>query len=382
MRVAVPRENALGERRVALVPESAGKLVKAGLEVVIEAGAGVEAGFADAVYASVGATVLPSRHEVLSTADMVLVVKPPSYEGATSDLSLMRPGAVLIGVLSPLTSPALVQALAESKLTSFALELVPRITRAQKMDVLSSQATAAGYKAVLLAAGTSGKFFPMLMTAAGTIPPAKVLVLGAGVAGLMAMATARRLGAMVQGYDIRPETKEQIESLGATWVGQEIAEGVGTGGYAKEVSEETKRQQHEHLAKIVREADVVITTANVPGRKAPVLITEDMLAGMKPGSVIVDLAAESGGNCAVTRAGETVNHNGIVVLGPRDVPATMPIHASAMYSRNVLEVVKHLVDKEGNLNVDMTDEITRDSVVTKDGEIVNERAAAVAGKGA
>lgn len=382
MRVAVPRETAPGERRVALVPESAGKLVKSGLEVVIEAGAGTEAGFADASYIAAGASVVTSRRDLLSTADLVCVVKPPTYEGATSDLSMMRAGTVLIGTLSPLTSPELVRSLAEAKVTAFALELVPRITRAQKMDVLSSQATAAGYKAVLLGAAASGKFFPMLMTAAGTIPPSKVLVLGAGVAGLMAMATARRLGAMVQGYDIRPETKEQVESLGATWVGQEIAEGVGTGGYAKEVSEETKKQQREHLAKIVREADVVITTANVPGKKAPVLITEDMLSDMKPGSVIVDLAAESGGNCAVTRPGETVKHNGIVVLGPRDVPATMPIHASAMYSRNVLEVVKHLVDKEGKLNVDMTDEITRDSVVTKDGEVVNERAAAVAGKGA
>lgn len=382
MRVAVPRETAPGERRVALVPESAGKLVKSGLEVVVEAGAGTEAGFADASYIAAGASVVTSRRDLLSTADLVCVVKPPTYEGATSDLSMMRAGTVLIGTLSPLTSPELVRSLAEAKVTAFALELVPRITRAQKMDVLSSQATAAGYKAVLLGAAASGKFFPMLMTAAGTIPPSKVLVLGAGVAGLMAMATARRLGAMVQGYDIRPETKEQVESLGATWVGQEIAEGVGTGGYAKEVSEETKKQQREHLAKIVREADVVITTANVPGKKAPVLITEDMLSDMKPGSVIVDLAAESGGNCAVTRPGETVKHNGIVVLGPRDVPATMPIHASAMYSRNVLEVVKHLVDKEGKLNVDMTDEITRDSVVTKDGEVVNERAAAVAGKGA
>lgn len=382
MKVAVPRETAAGERRVALVPETAGKLVKSGLEVVIEAGAGSEAGFADAMYIGVGATVLPSRRDVLSTADIVCTVKPPTYEGATSDVSMMRAGTVLIGMLSPLTSPELVRALADAKITSFSLELVPRITRAQKMDVLSSQATAAGYKAVLLGASQSGKFFPMLMTAAGTIPPSKVLVLGAGVAGLMAMATARRLGAMVQGYDIRPETKEQVESLGATWVGQEITEGVGAGGYAKEVSEETKQQQRAHLAKIVSEADVVITTANVPGKKAPVLITEDMLADMKPGSVIVDLAAESGGNCAVTKAGETVNHNGIVVLGPRDVPATMPIHASAMYSRNVVEVVKHLVDKEGKLNVDMTDEITRDSVVTKDGEVVNARAAAVAGKGA
>ena len=375
MRVAVPKEVVAGERRVALVPESAGKLAKAGLEIVVEAGAGTEAGFADGAYIGAGATVVPSRRDLFATADMVLAVKPP----ATEDLEAMRPGSALIGLLNPFVAPELVRTLSERGVTSFAMELVPRITRAQKMDALSSQATAAGYKAVLIAASTSGKFFPMLMTAAGTIPPAKVLVLGAGVAGLQAIATARRLGAVVQGYDIRPETKEQVESLGATFVGQEITEGVGTGGYAKEVSEETKQQQRAHLAKLVREADVVITTANVPGRKAPVLISEDMLADMKPGSVIVDLAADSGGNCAVTRAGETIEHNGIYVLGPRDLPATMPVHASAMYSRNIVELLNHLV-KDGQLSVDTSDEITRECLVTQGGEVVHSRLAATAGK--
>jgi NAD(P) transhydrogenase subunit alpha len=375
MKVAVPKEVAAGERRVALVPESAGKLTKAGLEIVVEAGAGTEAGFADGAYIGAGATVVPSRRDLFATADLVLVVKPP----ATQDLEAMRSGSTLIGLLNPFVSPDLVRTMADRGLTSLAMELVPRITRAQKMDALSSQATAAGYKAVLIAASTSGKFFPMLMTAAGTIPPAKVLILGAGVAGLQAIATARRLGAVVQGYDIRPETKEQVESLGATFVGQELTEGVGTGGYAKEVSEETKQQQRAHLAKLVREADVVITTANVPGKKAPVLISEDMLADMKPGSVIVDLAADSGGNCAVTKAGETVDHNGVFVLGPRDLPATMPVHASAMYSRNIVELVNHLV-KDGQLNIDSTDEITRECLVTQSGEIVHARLAPMAGK--
>ncbi|HSJ16223.1 MAG TPA: Re/Si-specific NAD(P)(+) transhydrogenase subunit alpha [Longimicrobiales bacterium] len=375
MKVGVPKEVAAGERRVALVPESAGKLAKAGLEVIVEAGAGTEAGFADGAYIGAGATVVPSRRDLFTAADVVLTVKPP----AKPDLEGMRPGSALIGLLNPFVSPELVSTLADGRVTSFAMELVPRITRAQKMDALSSQATAAGYKAVLIAASTSGKFFPMLMTAAGTIPPAKVLVLGAGVAGLQAIATARRLGAVVQGYDIRPETKEQVESLGATFVGQDISEGVGTGGYAKEVSEETKQQQRAHLAKLVREADVVITTANVPGKQAPVLISEDMLADMKPGSVIVDLAADSGGNCAVTRAGETIEHNGIYVLGPRDLPATMPVHASAMYSRNIVELLNHLV-KDGQLNVDTSDEITRECLVTQGGEVVHARLAATAGK--
>jgi NAD(P) transhydrogenase subunit alpha len=380
MIIAVPRETAAGERRVALVPESAAKLVKSGLEVLVEAGAGDEAGYPDPAYVAAGAKIEAARATVLGAADILAVVKPPTYEGPGSDLAQVRAGSVVVGLLSPLTSPELVLAFAERQLTSFALELVPRITRAQKMDVLSSQATAAGYKAVLLAAGASGRFFPMLMTAAGTMPPAKVLVLGAGVAGLQAIATARRLGAVVQGYDIRPETREQVESLGATFVGQELTEGVGTGGYAKEVTEETRRQQQAHLAKLVQEADVVITTAQVPGKRAPLLVTEEMVAGMKAGSVIVDLAADSGGNCAVTKAGETIRHGAVVVLGPSDLPATMATHASAMYSRNVLEVVKHLV-KDGQLNIDMSDEITRESVVTRAGEVVNVRAAALVGKG-
>jgi NAD(P) transhydrogenase subunit alpha len=291
----------------------------------------------------------------------------------------MREGAVLVGFLQPLTSPALLRALAAGGITAFALELVPRITRAQRMDALSSQATVAGYKAVLLAGSTSGKFFPMLMTAAGTVPPARVLVLGAGVAGLQAIATARRLGAVVQGFDIRPDVKEQVESLGAQWVGIQMQEAVGAGGYAKEVSQDAQERMLEHLHKLVAEADVVITTAQIPGRPAPKLVTEPMVAAMRPGSVIVDLAAESGGNCAGTRAGEDVQRNGVSILGPVELAATLPFHASQMYSRNVLALLQHLV-KDGELKLDLEDEITKGCLVTHGGEVVHDRArATVAG---
>jgi H+-translocating NAD(P) transhydrogenase subunit alpha len=367
MRVAVPMERAAAERRVALVPDVVARLAKAGFEIVVEAGAGTAAGFPDAQYEAAGATVVAGP-AVYDGADIVVKVKAPTPE----EVALLPSGSVLVGVLDALTSPELVRGLAERHVSAVALELVPRITRAQKMDVLSSQATVAGYKAVLLAAARSGKFFPMLMTAAGTVPPAKVLILGAGVAGLQAIATARRLGAVVEGYDVRPEVKEQVESLGARFVGTVLEEAVGEGGYAKEVGEETRRRQQEMLTKHVREADVVITTAQVPGRRAPLLITRAMMEGMKPGSVVVDLAAESGGNVEATQAGVEVEEGGVVVLGPVNLPATLPLHASQMYARNVQAVLEHLAPK-GELKIDVADEITAGSLVTHAGEVVHAR---------
>src|SRR5690606_19165689 len=316
---------------------------------------GTEAGFDDAAYEAAGAEIAADRRALLAGADLVVTVRPLPR----SDLAALRAGTALIGMLRPLTSPEEMQALANQGVRAIAMELVPRITRAQKMDSLSSQATAAGYKAVLLAASRHDRFFPMLMTAAGTIPPARVLVLGAGVAGLQAIATARRLGAVVQGFDIRPAVKEQVESLGAQWVGMELSEAEGSGGYAKEVSEETQRREHEHLAKLVGEADVVITTAQIPGRPAPVLITRDMVDGMRAGAVIVDLAAESGGNCELTRPDENVRHGRVSILGPTDLAAGTPIHASQMYSRNVEALIQHIV-KDGTLNLDRADEIVRE----------------------
>ncbi|MGH7552133.1 MAG: Re/Si-specific NAD(P)(+) transhydrogenase subunit alpha [Longimicrobiales bacterium] len=372
MNVVVPGETRPGERRVALVPEAVTKLRDIGLTVAIQSGAGTAAGFADKAYAAAGATIVANEAELLADGDIVLKVRSPEHTGTPSEVDRLRSGSTLIGLLQPLTSPDLLRALAARSISSFAMELVPRITRAQRMDVLSSQATVAGYKAVLLAACASGKFFPMLMTAAGTVPPARVLVLGAGVAGLQAIATARRLGAIVQGFDIRPDVKEQVESLGAQWVGIQMEEAVGAGGYAKEISEEAKRREHEHLHKLVADADVVITTAQIPGKRSPVLITEDMVNDMRQGSVIVDLAAEGGGNCALTRAGQEVRMNGVSILGPLELPSTLPFHASQMYSRNVTALLQHLV-KDGEIKLDLADEITSGCLVTHGGDIVHER---------
>jgi H+-translocating NAD(P) transhydrogenase subunit alpha len=371
MKIVVPKEGSGGERRVALVPESAARLVKAGCEVAVEKGAGAAAGFADTAYEGVGALIEADRAALFGAADLVLTVQPP----AEAELVRLRDGTALIGMLRPLSSPDYVRALAGAGVRALSMELVPRITRAQKMDALSSQATVAGYRAVLLAAARHGKFFPMLMTAAGTVPPAKVLVLGAGVAGLQAIATARRLGAVVEGFDIRPAVKEQVESLGAKWVGMELAEAEGAGGYAAEVSEETQRREHEHLHRLVSEADVVITTAQIPGKPAPVLITPDMVEAMRTGSIIVDLAADSGGNCPLTRANEEVSHGGVLILGPTDLAAGMPVHASQMYSRNIEALVLHIV-KDGELNIDGGDEIVRECLVTAGGEIVHPRVSA------
>jgi NAD(P) transhydrogenase subunit alpha len=371
MKIAVPTEAGQGERRVALVPESIGRLISAGSSVEVERGAGEAAGLDDAAYEAAGATIVADRRALLSKADLVLTVRPLP----DADVDALSEGAAQIGMLRPLTSPDHMRRLAARGVRALAMELVPRITRAQKMDCLSSQATAAGYKAVLIAAAGHGKFFPMLMTAAGTVPPARVLVLGAGVAGLQAIATARRLGAVVQGFDIRPAVKEQVESLGAQWVGMELAEAEGTGGYAAEVSEETQRREHEHLAKLIADADVVITTAQIPGRPAPILITTDMVDGMKAGSVIVDLAAESGGNCELTRPDEEVRHGRALILGPTDLAGGTQIHASQMYSRNVEALVQHIT-KDGALNIDREDEIVRECLVTDAGQIVHPRVSA------
>jgi H+-translocating NAD(P) transhydrogenase subunit alpha len=368
MKIVVPKEASPGERRVALVPDSVGRLVAAAAVIEVEAGAGAAAGFSDAAYEAAGARVVSDRRTLLGGAGLVLCVKPLPEP----DLALLQPDTAVLGLLAPLAEPDYVRALAAARVRSLAMELVPRITRAQKMDALSSQATVAGYRAVLIAAARHSRFFPMLMTAAGTIPPARVLILGAGVAGLQAIATARRLGAVVQGFDIRPAVKEQVESLGAQWVGMELAEAEGAGGYAAEVSEETQQREHEHLHKLIAEADVVITTAQIPGRPAPVLVTTDMVDDMKPGAIIVDLAAESGGNCPLTRMDEEVRHGNATILGPTDLAAGMPIHASQMYSRNVEALVQHILS-DGALTIDADDEIVRECLVTSGGEVVHPR---------
>lgn len=375
MKVGVPREVVPGERRVALVPETIKKLLDLGFQVVVEKAAGAAAGFSDADYTEAGAAIVDTRAEAFG-ADIVVKVASPGLGGSegVDEVAAFKIGGALISFLTPLTSPELIKRLAAAQVTSFSMELVPRITVAQRMDALSSQATAAGYIAVLRAAQEVDSFFPMLTTAAGTIPPARVLVIGAGVAGLQAIATSRRLGARVKGFDIRAAAAEQVESLGAQFVGITMDEAETEGGYAKEVTEDQQKQEHELLHKLCVEADVVITTAQVPGRKAPVLITEDMVRDMRPGTVVMDLAAESGGNCELTRAGETVLHNGVKVIGLINAASELPRNASQMYSRNIHEVLKHLVDAESKtLKVDFDDEITRECCVTHGGKIVHER---------
>lgn len=361
MKVGVPKETAAGEHRVALIPEVVGRLVKAGHAVVVEAGAGLDAGCADADYTRAGATVGDPW-----TADIVCKVQKPAMQ----EIDRLRPGAALVGTFFVATDAPLVQRLAARTVTTFSLELLPRITRAQAMDVLSSQATVAGYKAALVAADAANRFFPMLVTAAGTLPPAKALVLGAGVAGLQAIGTLRRLGAVVSAFDVRAAVKEQVESLGATFVAMEQpVEGEGAGGYAKELSADQHTRELEFLARTVQDKDVVITTAQIPGKPAPRLLTAAAVEGMKPGSVIVDLAAEAGGNCAVTRAGERVVHGGVVVLGPVNLPASMPLHASQMYAKNIQNFLQ-LIVKDGALAVDLGDEIVQGTCVTHDGKVL------------
>ena len=376
MRIGIPRETFPNERRVALIPASIPALSKKGFEVLVEAGAGAEAGFPDAAYKEKGAKIAGSRSEIFSSADIILQVRTlgANLDAGRADLDLMRKDQVVIGFGEPLGEPKAVKALAERGVTAFSMELLPRITRAQSMDVLSSMGTIAGYKAVLLAADVLPKIFPMLMTAAGTLAPARVFVVGVGVAGLQAIATARRLGAVVQAYDVRPAVKEQVESLGAKFVELplEASEAEDKGGYAKAMGEEFYKKQRELMGKVLTETDVVITTAAVPGKKAPVLVTGEMIKGMPPQSVVVDLAAERGGNCELTRPGETVVEHGVTVLGPVNVPSTAPYHASQMYAKNLSTFLLHIV-KDGKLQLDMEDEITRDTMTARGGEVVHPR---------
>jgi NAD(P) transhydrogenase subunit alpha len=360
MRIGVPRESVAGERRVALVPDAIPKLAKAGGEVVVERGAGERAGFLDASYETAGAR-LGSDAEVWS-ADLVVKVQRPSG----TEVAAMHAGAYLLCYLNPATGDQ--SALAGRKVTAFALELVPRTTLAQAMDTLSSQATLAGYKAVLLGAADLPRILPMLTTAAGTLAPAKVFVLGAGVAGLQAIATARRLGGVVSGFDVRAAAREQIASLGATPIGGDLPSAEGSGGYAKELAAEQARQVEILLAQHITGQDLVITTAQVPGRPAPRLITAAMVRGMKPGAVIVDLAAETGGNCELTRAGETVETGGVRILGPVNLPASMPLHASQMFSRNVSTFILRFL-KDGAFAPELTDEIAGPMCLTHDGQV-------------
>jgi H+-translocating NAD(P) transhydrogenase subunit alpha len=374
LRVGVVCESAPGERRVAMVPGALAVLNKSGVEFLMETGAGARAGFPDAEYAEKGVRIL-SRQEVFDAADVIAQVRSPGSnpDGAT-DLALMRRGQTVIGFGEPLTALETARLLAERGITFLSMELMPRITRAQSMDALSSMATIAGYKAVLIAADTLPRMFPMLMTAAGTITPARVLVIGAGVAGLQAIATARRLGAIVSGYDIRAAVKEQIESLGARFVvlNVEAAGAEDKGGYAKAMGEEFYRKQRQALGDVLAEQNVVITTAAVPGRRAPILITAEMAARMAPGSVIVDIAAERGGNCELTRPGETVVNNGVQILGPLNLPSSIPYHASQMYAKNVATFLKHLI-KDGQLNLNREDEIVKETLVTEGGAVVHAR---------
>jgi NAD(P) transhydrogenase subunit alpha len=369
VKVAVPKERTPEERRVALVPDTATKLVAAKLEVGVEAGAGAEAFVTDEAYQAAGAKLVSSASDLLKDADAVLKVQAPDAK----EIGLLKNGAVLISFLQPATQGDIVKALAKRGVTAFSLELVPRISRAQSMDALSSQASAAGYKAVLIAAGRLGKFFPMMMTAAGTVAPARVLVMGAGVAGLQAIATARRLGAVVSSYDVRPAVKEEVRSLGATFIELPLETQEGTGGYAKEQSEEFLKKQRELIGEHIAKSDVVITTAAIPGRRAPLLVTADMVKGMRPGSVIVDLASETGGNVELTQAGKEVEVNDVTIIGTRNIPSTMPLSTSQLYARNVANLLLHLV-KDGAISLDFEDEITKGACVTHGGEIVNERA--------
>ena len=366
--IGVLREKYPGERRVAITPKVMDLLAKAGASVILESGAGVESGLPDDDYSAKGVVIAPSAAAVAEAAQILLTVRVPQPAG------LVRRGQIVIGMADPLSDPRLPAQYAEAGATLFSLELVPRITRAQSMDVLSSMASIAGYKAVLIGASALPRLFPMMSTAAGTVPPARVLVLGAGVAGLQAIATARRLGAVVCGYDVRSAVKEQIESLGAKFVDITIGVGgEGQGGYARALTEEEIQSQRDQMAAVLKEMDVVITTAAVPGRKAPILITREMTHVMSPGSVIVDLAAERGGNCEVTVPGATIVENGVTVIGPLNLPATVPNHASQMYGRNIVTFLKNMLTKEGALNIDLADEIIRDSLVVRDGQIVNAR---------
>ena len=388
MKIAVAKENELGELRVAQVPDTVSRLVKQGFEVWVEAGAGVGAGYDDAAYETAGAKVIADPALLWGEADILLKVNPPGKRdgwskvlrpemtepaSTSSEIDWLKPGATLISFLNPLGDPTVTQQLTQRQVTAFSMELIPRTTRAQSMDALSSQANIAGYKSVLLAAASLPRIFPMMTTAAGTIPPAKVLVLGAGVAGLQAIATARRLGAVVEAFDIRPTVKEQVQSVGGNFIAIDLEEKTeAEGGYAKQVSGDTQERIRQGLSPYVAKADVVITTAQVPGKSAPLLIAEETVAQMKPGAVIIDLAAESGGNCACSEAGKNVNYQGVTIISPTNLPSTVPVNTSQMYAKNLLNLVKYLA-KDGQLQLNFEDDITSGACVTHAGEIRNER---------
>jgi NAD(P) transhydrogenase subunit alpha len=370
MKIGVIKESDQGEARVALVPDTVARLVKAGFAVIVQNTAGVEANFPDSAYSAAGATLSEDNDYIYQNADIILQVAPPS----DSEIDRLKSGNILIGFLDPLRQPRRIAKLAECGITAFSMELIPRSSRAQSMDALSSQANLAGYKAVLLSAVYLPKMFPMMTTAAGTIAPAKVLVLGAGVAGLQACATARRLGAVVEAFDIRPQVKEEVQSVGAKFIEMPLEEDtVADNGYAKEVSLTTQERICQALAEPIKRADVVITTAQVPGKQAPLLVTKEMIATMKPGSVIIDLAAEQGGNCAYTEPGREIIENGVKIIGAVNLPATVATNASQMYAKNLQMLLQLLVSKDGSLNLDFADDILDSACVTHGGEIRNQR---------
>ena len=380
MKIGVPRETADGETRVALTPQIAGQLIGDGLEVLVQAGAGEASSNLDEAYREAGATIVPDAATLYSRADMVLRVGRPSDE----EIEMLREGTVLIGTLGTLAKPELAERLATRGVTAISMDAIPRITRAQSMDTLSSQATVGGYKAVVLAAERLPKFFPLLTTAAGTIRPARGIIMGAGVAGLMAIGTARRLGAVVEATDVRPVVKEQVESLGGTFIEVEMTEeekakAETAGGYATEMSDDYKRRQSELIAERVKEADFIVTTALIPGRPAPRLVTDEMVASMKPGSVIIDMAAEMGGNVEGTEAGKEVVRHGVLIVGLTNLPATMPASATQMYAKNLHTLIKHLV-KDGSVDLDFEDEITKGATITHGGKVVNDATLKALGK--
>jgi H+-translocating NAD(P) transhydrogenase subunit alpha len=369
MKIAVIKEISHGEQRVALIPDLVSRLVKQGLEIWVEAGAGEKSFWSDQAYLQAGAEIVTDTHRLWSEADVVLKVGVPTL----AEASQLKSSVTLISCLAPLANEQLVNQLASQGVTSLAMELIPRTTRAQSMDVLSSQASIAGYKAVLLAAAALPKYFPMLTTAAGTIAPAKVFVIGAGVAGLQAIATSRRLGAIVEAFDIRPAVREEVQSLGAKFIEVPLTEDtVGENGYAKEVSQSAQELTQQTIAQHVRTADVVITTAQVPGKKAPQLVTAEMVSQMRPGSVIVDLAAEQGGNCAYTEAGKSIDRHQVMVIGTINLPASVPVHASQLYSKNIGTLLQYLI-KDGSLNLDFADDIASSICITHQGKICHDR---------
>ncbi|MDJ0772412.1 MAG: Re/Si-specific NAD(P)(+) transhydrogenase subunit alpha [Mastigocoleus sp. MO_167.B18] len=374
MKISIAKEIEVCERRVALVPDTVSRLVKQGFEVFLESGAGERSFFSDADYEAVGAKIVNDSATLWGEADILLKVSPPQIrEDGISEIDSLKENAVLISFLNPLGNPEIAQKLAERKITAFAMEMIPRTTRAQSMDALSSQASIAGYKAVLIAGAALPKYFPMLTTAAGTIAPAKVFVMGAGVAGLQAIATARRLGSVVEAFDIRPAVKEEVQSLGAKFVEVKLEEETtAAGGYAKEISAASKERTQEVVTEHVKNADVVITTAQVPGRKAPLLVTKEMVSQMKPGAVIVDLAAEQGGNCECTEPGKDIIKDGVTIIGPINLPSSMPVHASQLYAKNLTSLMK-LFTKDNTLQLNFEDDIINAACITHGGEILSSR---------